>query len=45
MSKIEDLENVLVEYWKKTEEQRKLTHTAVIYENLKNKKKVDLKNV
>ena len=37
MSKIEDWEKELEEYFKKTEKVRKLTHTAILYEKLKNK--------
>lgn len=37
MSKIEDLERKLAEYWKKTEKERKRTHTGVLCEQfLKN---------
>ena len=40
MTKIEDLERELAEHWKRTEKERKLTHTAVLYEKLlKNKLK------
>lgn len=39
MSKIEALEEKLAEYWKKTEKERKRTHTGILYEQfLKNEK-------
>ena len=41
MSIINDLEKELVEYWKKTEKERKRTHTGILYERLlKNKKEM-----
>ena len=44
MSKIEDLERELVEHWKRTEKERKLTHTGILYKKLLKTKGVDFKD-
>ena len=40
MSEIEDLERELSNYWKKTKEERKNTHTKVLYNKMLKRKEM-----
>jgi len=45
MTKLDELSKELDEHWKRTEKERKLTHSGVLYEKfLKKQKRNDVKN-